>query len=92
MAKLRSGWVGRTQAVGMVLLGASSLLECSGCVCGSKGGCCGAGPSLTAAGEAGQKPQGNQRVSTDVWFRSQFHGRFPQEHTSLHLPEGAGDT
>lgn len=49
LAKLRRGCVGRTQAVGMVLLGASSPLGCSGCVCGSRDGCCGAGPSVTAA-------------------------------------------
>lgn len=57
LAKLRRGCVGRTQAVGMVLLGASSLLECSGCVCGSKDGCCGAGPSLTAAREESKKKE-----------------------------------
>lgn len=59
LAKLRRGCVGRTQAVGMVLLGASSVAECSGCVGGSKDGCCGAGASFTAAREESKEKKPN---------------------------------
>lgn len=43
--------MGRTQAVGMVLLGASSLLGCSGWAAVNTGGCGAFGPSFTAAME-----------------------------------------
>ena len=81
----------------MVLLGASSLLGCSGCVCGSKDGCCGAGPSLTAARERlkQKKRKKNQRTVIDVCFMSHFLflWSFSTEGTALAvtLQEAAGD-
>lgn len=78
LAKLRSGCVGRTQAVGMVLLGASSLLECSGCVGGSKEGCCGAGPSFTA-GKKKKSTKNQQLLKYFLGSVSHFDGHLQQK-------------